>query len=131
MNIFKNIFNNKEFKIKCIDKFDTIPHCDYEVLEIGKEYTVTGIRMCNDDIFLTLKEFPNKEFISDLFEDLFENEAGKKYNVYKNGKLFDEKVEVLYTLRNTFVCYSPRSDEFFEYYLDDDEIVMKIDYERE
>lgn len=127
MNIFKNIFNNKEFKIKCIDKFDTIPHCDYKLLEIGNEYTVTNIRIYNDDILLQLKEFPGKEFVSDLFDDLFEQEIGKEYNVYKNGKLFDEKVEVLYTLRNTFVCYSPRTDEFFEYYLDDDEMILKRD----
>ena len=125
MNIFENIFNNKQFKIKCIDKFDTIPHCDYQLLEIGNEYTVTNIRIYNDDILLQLKEFPGKEFVSDLFDDLFE--LGKQYNVYKNGKLYDENVEITGILRTEFSCYSSKHDEFFTYYLDDDEFIMKRD----
>lgn len=65
-----NIFNDKERKIKCIDKYDTSPYvCNYDLLEVGKEYTVTKIHVYSWFTMIELKEFPNKKFNSVLFEE--------------------------------------------------------------
>lgn len=66
-----DIFNNKERKIKCIAKYDTSPYgCDYDLLEVGKEYTVTEIYVYSWFTMIVLKEFPDKEFNSVLFEEI-------------------------------------------------------------
>lgn len=66
-----DIFNNKERKVKCVRKYDTSPYgCDYEDLEIGKEYTVTNVDVYNWYTMITLAEFPNKRFNSVLFDEV-------------------------------------------------------------
>ena len=73
-----NIFNDKERKIKCIDKYDTSPYgCDYELLEVGKEYTVTNIDVHGWFTMIRLKEFPDKEFNSVLFVESEEEDGSK------------------------------------------------------
>ena len=81
-----DIFNNKERKIKCIDKYDTSPYdCDYELLEVGKEYTVTNIDVYNWFTMIELKEFPNNQFNSVLFEEIIESEETEwKKDEYSN-----------------------------------------------
>ena len=75
-----DIFDNKERKIKCIDKYDTSPYsCDYELLEVGKEYTVINIDVYDWFTMIELKEFPNKQFNSVLFDEI---ESGETVNVY-------------------------------------------------
>ena len=70
-----NIFNHSERVIKCVEKYDTSPYKgDYELLEIGKEYTVTDIEVHGWYTMIRLKEFPGKRFNSVLFE---ESEAQK------------------------------------------------------
>lgn len=57
--------------VKCIDKYDTSPYsCDYELLEIGKEYTVTNVDVYGWCTMITLKEFPGKRFNSVLFTEV-------------------------------------------------------------
>jgi hypothetical protein len=143
MNIFENIFNGKEFKIKCIDKYDMKPYytcirelleisSNYELLEVGKEYTVTNIRIYETITLLTLKEFPNKEFISALFDDLYKEENEEKYKIkykvytVKEKRLIDE-IEIGEIIENTMYCYSTMNGEYCEYYLDDDDIFMERD----
>lgn len=71
-----DIFNDKERKIKCIDKYDTSPYCcDYKLLEVGKEYTVTNIDVYDWFTMIELKEFPNKQFNSVLFEEIESEET--------------------------------------------------------
>ena len=66
-----DIFNNKERKVKCVRKYDTSPYwCDYELLEIGKEYTVTNVDVGSFVTFIELKELPNYRFNSVLFEEV-------------------------------------------------------------
>ena len=66
-----DIFNNNERKIRCVNKYDTSPYrCDYNLLEVGKEYTVTKIHVYSWFTMIELKEFPNKEFNSVLFEEI-------------------------------------------------------------
>lgn len=66
-----DIFNDKERKIKCIDKYDTSPYrCDYELLEVGKEYTLIGVNVYSSFSMVQLKEIPDKEFNSVLFEEI-------------------------------------------------------------
>lgn len=65
-----NIFDSKERKVVCTKKYDTSPYsCPYELLEIGKEYTMTDIDVGGWVSYVTLKEFPNKSFNSVLFEE--------------------------------------------------------------
>ena len=67
-----DIFNRAERKVKCIAKYDTSPYglCDYEVLEIGKEYTVVNVDVYSWYTMITLQEFPNKRFNSVLFSEI-------------------------------------------------------------
>ena len=66
-----DIFNNKERKVECVRKYDTSPYgCDYEELEIGKEYTVTNVDVYGWYTMITLAEFPNKRFNSVLFDEV-------------------------------------------------------------
>lgn len=66
-----DIFNSKERKIVCTKKYDTSPYsCPYELLEIGKEYTVTNVDVRGWVTYLTLKEFPDKWFNSVLFDEV-------------------------------------------------------------
>lgn len=66
-----DIFNNEERKVKCVRKYDTSPYgCDYEDLEIGKEYTVTNVEVHGWYTMITLSEFPNKRFNSVLFDEV-------------------------------------------------------------
>lgn len=70
-----DIFNGQERKIRCIDKYDTSPYgCEYELLEVGKEYTVTDIYVYGFFTMIHFKEFPNQEFNSVLFEEIAESE---------------------------------------------------------
>lgn len=65
-----DIFNSSERIIKCVRKYDTSPYsCDYELLEIGKKYTVTDVDVHGWYTMITLKEFPCKRFNSVLFEE--------------------------------------------------------------
>lgn len=66
-----DIFNSKERKVVCTKKYDTSPYsCPYELLEIGKEYTVTNVDVYGWYTYLTLKEFPDKQFNSVLFDEV-------------------------------------------------------------
>lgn len=66
-----DIFNSKERKVICTKKYDTSPYsCPYELLEIGKEYTVTNVDVYYWYTYLTLKEFPDKRFNSVLFDEV-------------------------------------------------------------
>ena len=66
-----DIFNPKERKVVCTKKYDTSPYsCPYELLEIGKEYTVTNVDVYGWYTYLTLKEFPDKRFNSVLFDEV-------------------------------------------------------------
>ena len=70
-----DIFNNKKRYIKCIDKRDTNPYpCEYELLEVGKVYTVTHIEVYGWHTMITLAEIPGKEFNSVLFDEIEEGE---------------------------------------------------------
>ena len=65
-----DIFNHSERVIKCVEKYDTSPYKgDYELLEIGKEYTVTDVEVHGWYTMIRLKEFPGKRFNSVLFEE--------------------------------------------------------------
>ena len=65
-----NIFNNNR-KVMCISKYDTSPYrCNYELLEIGKEYTLIGVTVYAWYTMLTLAEFPGKRFNSVLFTEV-------------------------------------------------------------
>ena len=65
-----DIFNSSERIVKCVEKYDTSPYsCDYELLEIGKKYTVTNVDMFAYYTMITLKEFPGKRFNSVLFAE--------------------------------------------------------------
>ena len=65
-----DISNSSERIVKCVEKYDTSPYsCDYELLEIGKKYTVTNVDVFAYHTMITLKEFPGKEFNSVLFAE--------------------------------------------------------------
>lgn len=66
-----NVRNHSRRKVVCTDKYDTSPFgCDYELLEVGKEYTVTNVDMGGFVTMITLEEFPDKEFNSVLFGEI-------------------------------------------------------------
>lgn len=66
-----DIFNSKERKVVCTKKYGTSPYsCSYELLEIGKEYTVTNVDVDSWCTYITLKEFPGKRFNSVLFGEV-------------------------------------------------------------
>ncbi len=67
-----DIFNNKERKIICTSKHDTmyIGESDYEKLEVGKTYTVTNVDVHGWYTMLTLAEFPDEEFNSVYFSEI-------------------------------------------------------------
>ena len=70
-----DIFNDSERIVKCVRKYDTSPYsCDYELLEVGKKYTVTGVDVQGWYTMITLKEFPGKRFNSVLFAESEEYE---------------------------------------------------------
>lgn len=70
-----DIFNSSERIIKCVGKYDTSPYsCDYEFLEVGKEYTVVGVDRYSWHTMITLKEFPGKRFNSVLFAERSDKE---------------------------------------------------------
>lgn len=65
-----DIWDNSERIVKCIAKYDTSPFgCDYELLEIGKEYTVIDVDVYGYYTMIALKEFPGKRFNSVLFAE--------------------------------------------------------------
>lgn len=65
-----DIFNSLERIVKCVKKYDTSPYsCDYELLEVGKKYTVTDVDRYSWHTMITLKEFPDKKFNSVLFAE--------------------------------------------------------------
>lgn len=65
-----DIFNSSERIVKCVEKHDTTPFsCDYELLEVGKKYTVTDVDVHSWHTMITLKEFPGKRFNSVLFAE--------------------------------------------------------------
>ena len=70
LDIRFDISNSSERIVKCVEKYDTPPYsCDYELLEIGKLYTVTNVDVHSWHTMITLKEFPGKEFNSVLFAE--------------------------------------------------------------
>lgn len=70
MSRYFDIWDKSERTVKCIAKYDTNPYgCDYDLLEIGKEYTVTNVDVCYYYTMITLKEFPGKRFNSVLFTE--------------------------------------------------------------
>lgn len=65
-----DIFDGSERIVKCVRKYDTSPYSgDYELLEVGKKYTVTNVDLHSCYTMITLKEFPGKRFNSVLFEE--------------------------------------------------------------
>lgn len=65
-----DIFNSSERIVKCVKKYDTPPHSgNYELLEVGKKYTVTDVDVYSWYTMITLKEFPGKRFNSVLFAE--------------------------------------------------------------
>lgn len=56
-------------KIKCVKKYDTCMYnaSDYNLLEIGKEYTMVDINVGNWSTYVTLEELPGEEFNSVYF----------------------------------------------------------------
>lgn len=65
-----DIFNGTKRIVKCVRKYDTSPYSgDYELLEVGKKYTVTDVDVYSWHTMITLKEFPGKRFNSVLFEE--------------------------------------------------------------
>ena len=70
MNIM-NISDNTKRKVRCRAKYDTSPFsCPFELLEIGKEYTVIDIDVHSWFTNITLEEFPDEQFNSVLFEEI-------------------------------------------------------------
>lgn len=66
-----DIFNNAERPVRCIGKFDTFPYTiDCDLLEVGKEYTVTDVDVHESYTMIELKEFPDSRFNSVLFEEI-------------------------------------------------------------
>lgn len=68
-----DIFNSRERKIVCIDNTD----CDYMIrginnhlLEVGKLYTVIDVDVYDWYTLITLKEFPDEQFNSVIFEEV-------------------------------------------------------------
>lgn len=64
-----NIFDKTERTIKCVDKYPALPPGDYELLEVGKIYTVANVDVDDWFTMIELKEFPGKRFNSVLFEE--------------------------------------------------------------
>lgn len=72
-----NIYNTKPRKIKCIRNDDKAwggGGENHHLLEIGKEYTLEDVEIHSLHTIVYIKEFPNLEFNSVVFEEL-ENEG--------------------------------------------------------
>ena len=70
-----HLYDNNERKVRCVDKYDTTPYrCDYELLEIGKEYTLIDITVYSCYTMITLAEFPGKRFNSVLFTEVTDDD---------------------------------------------------------
>lgn len=68
-----DIFNNAERQIVCVDNDvdSTFPGFEHEhVLTVGQKYTVIDVEVHSWHTLVTLREFPDKQFNSVLFEEI-------------------------------------------------------------
>lgn len=69
-----DIFNSEEREIRCINNEDSdgMMVCGYNnhLLELGKTYTVVDVEVNSWYTLATLKEFPDVQFNSVIFEEL-------------------------------------------------------------
>jgi len=68
-----DITNNKERQVVCVsnDVGSTFPGFDKEhLLTVGEKYTVIDVEVHSWHTLVTLKEFPNEQFNSVLFEEV-------------------------------------------------------------
>lgn len=68
-----DIFNSEERQVVCVDNNvqSTFPGFEHEsLLNIGEKYTVIDVEVHSWHTLVTLKEFPNEQFNSVLFEEV-------------------------------------------------------------
>lgn len=68
-----DIFNNTERQVVCIDNDvqSTFPGFENEsLLTVGEKYTVIDVEVHSWHTLVTLREFPDKQFNSVLFEEI-------------------------------------------------------------
>ena len=68
-----DIFNNKERQVVCVENNiqSTFPGFKSEsLLIVGEKYTVIDVEVHSWHTLVTLKEFPNEQFNSVLFEEV-------------------------------------------------------------
>lgn len=69
-----DIFNNAERQVVCVgndDRSSTFPGFeDAPLLTVGEKYTVIDVEVHSWHTLVTLREFPDKQFNSVLFEEI-------------------------------------------------------------
>ena len=71
-----DIWNNDVREVVCVcnDNGSTMPNRDNaQLLTVGKKYTVIDVEVHSWHTLVTLKEFPNEQFNSVLFEEVMTN----------------------------------------------------------
>ena len=78
-----NVWNDEERKILCIRNDENgliVASENHHLLKVGKEYTISDVEVHSWYTLVSLKEFPNKQFNSVIFEEIEDTKDSDKAN---------------------------------------------------
>ena len=93
-----DICNRSKRIVKCVAKYDAGPYSDdYELLEVGKKYTVTHIDTRGWYTIVALEEFPGKIFNSVLFAEIEKTDGNLQicYKINEEVGISDSKISIV------------------------------------